>query len=236
MKFKSPVLFISLAIGVVFSAAVQAQADLPVFDPINYVQNVLNQANTLKATVNQATQIAYQLQQLKLQVQGMRSIPRGLWGQIRSDLAALQHLVQHGQDISYTDQNLSSDFATMYPGFSSQTNFLQDYRQWSENALGGIATSLEDAQMQNQQLHSEDDVLQDLQAMSDGATGHMEALQVGNMVAMQEVQQLQKLRQLQMAQIQAQAGFFATQQQVQSTQYAALTAWIQSANDPAYKF
>jgi len=236
MKSKSALVSISLAVVVVFSAAMQARADLPVFDPINYAKNVLIQAITLKATVNQATQIAYQLQQLELQVQGMRNIPRGVWGQIRSDLAALQHLVQHGQAISYVDQNLASDFTKMYPGFSSQTNYAQDYRQWTKNALGSIATSLEDAHMQSQQFRSESDVLAALQAMSDGASGHMEALQVGNMVAMQEVQQLQKLRQLQMAQIQAQAGFFATQQQIQSTQYAALKAWIESANNPAYKF
>jgi P-type conjugative transfer protein TrbJ len=72
--------------------------------------------------------------------------------------------------------------------------------------------------------------------MSDGTTGHMQALQVANMISMQQVHQLQKLRQLQMAQIQAQAGYFATQQQIQSSQYAALKAWIDSANNPAHKF
>jgi conjugal transfer/entry exclusion protein len=56
------------------------------------------------------------------------------------------------------------------------------------------------------------------------------------MIAMQQVEQLQKLRQLQMSQIQAEAGFLASQQQTQSSQYAALKAWIDSTNDPAHKF
>lgn len=226
----------SLAICLTFCVSFEARAAIPVFDPINYAKNVLIEANTLKATLNQATQVAYQLRQLEMQVQALRNIPRGAWGQIQTDLAQLRHLVQFSRAISYTDENLAGDFDKMYPGLSSSTNYVADYRQWAQNALVGIKTSLEDAGLQSRQLQSEDDVLRGLQTISDGASGHMQALQVGNMIAVQEVQQLQKLRQLQMAQIQAQAGFLATQQQSQSSQYAALKAWLDSANNPAVKF
>jgi P-type conjugative transfer protein TrbJ len=225
-----------LTIGLALVVGTECRATLPVFDPINYVQNVLNQANTLKATLNQATQIEYQLQQIQMEVQGLRTIPKGEWGKIQSDLAHLRQVVQRGQGISYADQNLATDFTSMYPGFANPTDYYQAYRSWTTNALGSIQTSLEDAGLQSEQLQSEDGVLRGLQSMSDGTTGHMQALQVANMISMQQVEQLQKLRQLQMAQIQAQAGFFATQQQVQSSQYAALKAWIDSANNPAHKF
>ena len=225
-----------IALGLTLVVCTECLATLPVFDPINYVQNVLNQVNTLKATINQATQIEYQLQQIQMQVQGLRNIPRGEWGKIQSDLTRLRQVVERSQGISYTDQNLATDFTSMYPGFANPTDYYQAYRSWTANSLGSIQTSLEDAGLQSQQLQSEDGVLQGLQSMSDGTTGHMQALQVANMIAMQQVEQLQKLRQLQMAQIQAQAGYFATQQQVQSSQYAALKAWIDSANDPAHKF
>jgi P-type conjugative transfer protein TrbJ len=225
-----------LTIGLTLSIGKESRATLPVFDPINYVQNVLNQANTLKTTINQATQIEYQLQQIQMQIQGLRNIPRGEWGTIQSDLARLRQVVRRGQGISYADQNLATDFTSMYPGFASPTDYNQAYRAWTTNALGNIQTSLEDAGLQSEQLQSEGGVLQGLQSLSDGTTGHMQALQVANMIAMQQVEQLQKLRQLQMAQIQAQAGFFATQQQVQSSQYAALKAWLDSATNPGYKF
>jgi P-type conjugative transfer protein TrbJ len=233
---RSTLVALVLTIGLTSVVGTECRATIPVFDPINYVQNVLNQANTLKTTLNQATQIEYQLQQIQMQVQGLRNIPSGEWGKIQSDLARLRQIVQRGQGISYADQNLATDFNSMYPGFASPTDYYQAYRGWTTNALGSIQTSLEDAGLQSQQLQSEDGVLQGLQTMSDGTTGHMQALQVGNMISMQQVEQLQKLRQLQMAQIQAQAGFFATQQQVQSSQYAALKAWIDSANNPAHKF
>jgi len=236
MSLKRYLVAISLAVSFTLSVGVEGRANLPVFDPINYAQNKLNEANTLKATINQATQITYQLQQLEMQVQALKNIPRGLWGEIQTDLRQLQQIVRRNGGIAYTDSNLATDFARTYPGFSSPTDYARAYQSWTENALGGIKTSLEDAGLQSGQLQSEDDVLRSLQALSDGAMGHMQALQVGNMIAVQEVHQLQKLRQLQMAQIQAQAGFLATQQQSQSSQYAALKAWIDSVNNPSVGF
>jgi len=82
--------------------------------------------------------------------------------------------------------------------------------------------------MQNTQLATEDGVLANLQALSDGSAGHMQALQVGNMIAVQQVQQLQKLRELQMAQLQGEFGYMATQQQNDLAKYAALKAWLDS--------
>jgi len=227
---------VGLAISLLLTVTSQSQAVVPVFDPANYAQNVLTQANTLKTTINQANQIANQIREIQMQVQSLRNIPRGLWGQIQSDLAQLQAIVQRSQGISYANVNLAADFAKSYPGFRASTDYTAAYRQWTQKALGGIKTSLEDAGLQSRQLQSEDAVMQALQAMSDGASGHMQALQVGNMIAIQQVQQLQKLRQLQMAQIQAEAGFLAMQQQSQSGQYAALKLWIESAGDPAFKF
>lgn len=235
MRLKLTLVALWIAASVV-SLGSESRADLPVFDPINYAQNVLTQANTLRTTINQATQIAYQLRQLELELASLRTVPRGVWGQIRSDLARLQQVVQRGQAIGYADQTLSADFSALYPGFANAADYTLAYRRWTKNALSGIQISLEDAGMQDHQLATEDDVLASLQAMSDGANGHMQALQVGNMIAVQQVQQLQKLRQLQMVQIQAEVGFLATQQQIQSSQYAALKTWIDSVNAPAHKF
>jgi len=214
----------------------QVQATVPVFDPVNYVQNVLNQANTLKATINQTKQIAYQLQQIELQVRALRNIPKGQWGAIQSEMARLRQIMRNSQTISYADQNLSNEFDKMYPGFQGAPDFVQQYKEWARNSLAGIKASLQDAHVQDRQLGSEDELLYSLESMSDGAAGHMQVLQVGNMIAAQQVQQLQKLRQLQMAQIQTQASFLAAQQQIQTSQYASLRAWIDSASNPAVKF
>src|SRR5439155_1198143 len=65
-------------------------------------------------------------------------------------------------------------------------------------------------------LHGEDFAtaqgrIQALQALSESAEGRMQALQVGNMMAAEQLQQLVQLRQLVMAQINAQNVYMAAQ-------------------------
>lgn len=229
-------LVVALSVGVAILSAGPARGDIPVFDPANYAQNVLIQANTLKTTVDQATAVAYQLRQLELEIQSLKNIPSGVWGAVQSDIAQLRAIVREGQGIDYTDRALSREFSSTYPGYTTQTDYEAAYAQWSQNSLAGLQTALSDAGVQNDQLDAEATLLGSLTRLSDRAQGPMEGLQIANMIAVQQVAQLQKLRQLQMAEIQAQVGYLATQQQLQSTQYAALKSWLDSSSMSPIKF
>ena len=116
----------------------------------------------------------------------------------------------------------------MYPGYEVPTNYTQAYTQWATNALGGIQGALQSANLQSTQFQSEDALFSQLQGLSNGSVGHMQALQVGNMIGIQEVQQLEKLRQLQMAQLQGEFDYLATQQQNDLVKFATLRAWLDS--------
>ena len=116
----------------------------------------------------------------------------------------------------------------MYPGYEVPTNYAQAYTQWSTNALGGIQGALQAANLQSTQFQSEDALFSQLQGLSNGSVGQMQALQVGNMISIQEVQQLEKLRQLQMAQLQGEFDYLATQQQNDLVKFATLRAWLDS--------
>jgi P-type conjugative transfer protein TrbJ len=219
---------IAFALALVLWLTQPAAAQLTVFDPANYAQNTLTELHTLQSTINEATQISNQLQQLAHQVQNLQNIPSGIWGQVQQDLSSLTQIAKVGQSISYADSTLSAEFAKMYPGYTVPTNYTQAYTQWGTNALGGMQGALASAGLQSSQFASEDATFAQLQALSDGAAGHMQALQVSNMIAIAQVQQLQKLRQLQMAQLQGELGYLATQQQNELTKFAILRAWLDS--------
>ena len=218
----------AIAIAFLLALAPSTAVGVVVFDPWNYAKNTLTELNTLQATINQATQISNELQQLAYEVQNLRNIPVGVWGQIRSDLQALTQIAKVGQSISYADQNLAAEFTQMYPGYVVPSDYTQAYTQWAQNTLGGIQGALEVAGLQSSQFATEDAVFGQLQALSDGAAGHMQAIQVGNMIGIQEVQQLEKLRQLQMAQLQGEFGYLATQQQNDLSKFATLRSWLDS--------
>ena len=218
----------ALAVALSFALLQPASAQVMVFDPSNYAKNTLTELHTLQITVNQATQISNQLQQLAYELQNLRNIPNGVWGQIQSDLSQLSHIAKVGQSISYADANLSGEFSQMYPGYQVPTDYTHAYTQWATNALGGIQGALQVAGMQSSQLSSEDATFSQLEALSNGAPGRMQALQVGNMIGIQQAQQLQKLRELQMAQLQGQFDYLATQQQNDLSKFATLRAWLDS--------
>jgi type IV secretion system protein TrbJ len=205
-----------------------AHAQMAVYDAANYVKNTLTELHTLQIVTDQATQIANQLQQIDYQVQGLRNFPNGIWGQIQADLQALTRIAKVGQSISYGDANLSAEFTRLYPGYEVPTNYTKAYTQWSTNVLGGIQGALQAANLQSTQFQSEDALFKQLQGLSNGSVGQMQALQAGNMIGIQEVQQLEKLRQLQMAQLQGEFDYLATQQQNDLVKFATLRAWLDS--------
>ena len=72
--------------------------------------------------------------------------------------------------------------------------------------------------------------MRQLESMGNTAQGRMQAAQVGNQLAAQAVRQTQKLRQLQMMQIQMQANYYAQQQDRQAMQAAAGAAAFKRAS------
>src|SRR5207244_11281313 len=75
--------------------------------------------------------------------------------------------------------------------------------------------------------------IQALQALSDSAEGRMQALQLGNMMAAEQLQQLVKLRQLMMAQINAQNVYMANQTNRDAQRAATQSEWIRNGNADA---
>jgi P-type conjugative transfer protein TrbJ len=91
-----------------------------------------------------------------------------------------------------------------------------------------VLTTLKAAGSQSSQITgAEDQLLQTLQSQAESAGGTMQALQVGNEVSLQTVRQLQKLRQLVLADLQLKANFIQTQQDKETSQAA---AWKQFSN------
>lgn len=179
------------------------------------VQQVANQVTQI---ANQAQQIANQIQQIQNMVQNTMNIPNQIWGQIVPALTQLANVVQQGQAIAYNMANLNQAFQLRFPDYQNWLNqnmnapqFYQAYQDWYTTQRDGISGALQVANLQEQQFANENQIMAQLQAMSQNATGRMQALQVGAQIANQQVQQTQKLRQLVMAQMQMQANYMAAE-------------------------
>lgn len=169
----------------------------------------LNFMKLVQVTINQAESIAKQIEMIKYQADSVRGLSASEWGNAVFALRQLDNIVQQGRALSYALQNVEATYRQIFPGYHPQEDYVRSYENWSETTLDSIQASLSAAGFQSRQFENEQATLQTIRHLSDGAVGQTQAIQAGNMVGNELVGQLQKLRQLHMAQLQAQAAYMS---------------------------
>jgi P-type conjugative transfer protein TrbJ len=222
IKYLIGIIFISFVIT--FLLCLNAKAFI-VYDPTNWIQNAATAANT-------AQQLEKQAQALEVALRDIKNYDGsvGQWANIQNLLQQLSNEVKKGQSLAYNMQNLDSLFQQKYPGYAATHDYKQSYSIWSQTALDTMRGTLESAGMQSRQFDSEQSALNQLSILSQSANGRMQALQVGNMIATQQVAQSQKLRQLVIAQINAQNTYASYQIQKDQSATASASAWIDAGD------
>ncbi len=184
---------------------------------------ILNHVQLVMGYIRQGLQLEAQMKQLTEQLkQGVKS-PQQFFGSIQQDLGELSQIVQGGQALAYSMGNLDAQFRNTFRGYGSRTSgYFNDYKKWSQTSLDTTLSTLRAVGLQGQQLNSAQSVLAQLRSMSLGAGGEMQAAEVGNQIAEQQVEQLMSLRQLMLADLQSKQAYQAEQIQKEQADNAAL--------------
>jgi type IV secretion system protein TrbJ len=184
---------------------------------------ILNHVQLVMGYIRQGLQLEAQMKQLTEQLkQGVKS-PQQFFGSIQQDLGELSQIVQGGQALAYSMGNLDAQFRNTFPGYGSRTSgYFNDYKKWSQTSLDTTLSTLRAVGLQGQQLNSAQSVLAQLRTMSMGAGGEMQAAEVGNQIAEQQVEQLMSLRQLMLVDLQSKQAYQAEQIQKEQADKAAL--------------
>lgn len=183
---------------------------------------LLNHAQLLMQYLRQAEQLAEAIKQTADMVKNSKILSGQVFGPISSELTALASVVQGGMAISYSLANLDALFRGRFPGYGyGGTAYYVNYKNWSQTALDTTLGALKAAGLQGQQLQTEQSVLNTLRTMAQSTDGRLEALQVMNQIAEQQVEQLMKLRQLMMADMSSKQSYQAAVIQKQAASEAA---------------
>ena len=184
---------------------------------------ILNHVQLIMGYIRQGLQLEAQMKQLTEQLkQGLKS-PQQLFGSIQQDLGELAQIVQGGQALAYSMGNLDAQFRNTFPGYSSSNSgYFNNYKKWSQTSLDTTLGTLRAVGLQGQQLNSAQSVLAQLRLMSTGAGGQMQAVEVGNQIAEQQVEELMSLRQLMLTDLQSKQAYQAEQIQKEQADNAAL--------------
>src|SRR5260221_5943290 len=89
-------------------------AQVVVFDPNNYAQNVLTAARALQQINNQITSLQNQTQMLINQAKNLANLPFSSLRQLQSSIQRTQQLLNQAQRIAYDVQQIDRAFTTTY--------------------------------------------------------------------------------------------------------------------------
>lgn len=185
------------------------------------VTQLANHAELISLGLQQAQMIIQQVQTAQSTLRSIQSYKDMDWHSAENALTDLYDASQQARGISYTMQNIDESFQEAYPTYHPPQDFTSAYQNWTDDTMEGLKASLRAANIQNSQFNSENLALHYLSSLSDNATGQTQAVQAGNAIAGQIIVQMQKMRQLQMAQLNAQNAYMAHQVNTQAADKAA---------------
>lgn len=176
-------------------------------------------AKEIETAINTAEQLRTQIQQYQNMLTQGLSLPDSMFGSITGDLQRLQSLYQQGQALAAGQTDFDQRFRRQFGQYDTylrqsgkDPNYISNsYRQWNEQGSDAMRVAMRASGQNVSAIAAEDALLAQLVSRSQNAQGRMQAIQAGNEIAAQQVQQLQKLRLLMDAQIQSQSLWYAQQ-------------------------
>ena len=196
------------AAAVIASAAPPASAQMTVFDPSNYSQNVLTAARALQQVNNQITSLQNEAQMLINQARNLASLPYSSLQQLQQSTQRTQQLLGQAQGIAFDVQQIDQAFSTTYaPASTSQSDqvlIANAQARW-QNAVAGLQDALRIQAGVVGNLDTNRTEMSTLVGASQGATGALQAAQAGNQLLALQSQQLADLTAAVAAQSRAQS-------------------------------
>jgi len=207
--------------GGVMLAPPPASAQWAVFDPTNYIQNFMTQLRAVQSNANEAMQLARQLDQLRYMAQNTEALAGGNWDLSLESIDRLGSLLESGQSLAVSAGDFDRLFRQQYPDYDPGANYGDQYNQWLNGSRDSILGAMRVANMQVQGVNDERQAMTALRQAARSTTGQKAALDAANQIALAQVDQMQKLRGLMIAQQQATGSYMAAVGQTDATRRAA---------------
>ncbi|MGN6209419.1 P-type conjugative transfer protein TrbJ [Asticcacaulis sp.] len=189
------------------ASAVPARAQLAVFDPTNYAQNVLQAARALQQVNNQITSLQHEAQSLINEARNLTSLPVSVLNQIQQTVNRTRALIQQAQNIAYDVGQVDHAFQSLYGSVSmsaSDASLVTDAQSRWRNTVAGLQDAMRTQATVLGNTSTYQAQVSTLVTASQGADGALAATQAGNQLLALQAQQLSDLTALLASQARAQ--------------------------------
>jgi P-type conjugative transfer protein TrbJ len=184
-----------VTLTIAFPAA-RSWAQVVVFDPNNYAQNVLTAARTLQQVNNQITSLQNQAQMLINQAKNLAGLPYSSLQQLQSSIQRTQQLLNQAQRIAYDilqiDQAFSTTYAPASAGVTDQALISNAQARW-KTSVAALQDALRVQAGVVGNIDTNRTQMSALVTSSQSAAGALQAAQAGNQLIALQAQQLADL-------------------------------------------
>lgn len=230
---------LAIVLGVGFGSAPRpAHAQFVCANCSTWLQQLLEYAEQLLQYAKQIEQYQLQIDQYRNQVKNTMTIGRVTFDNALATVRGIEQVMNNPSltNIRYMMGSLDSDFNRSYRDVYGQMQVLrgitgqqalQDYTARNRQAYDTALSALRAARSQSNDLTSDQARMDEAGAELIGADGNLDALQAAGEYAQMTAQQLMKMRQLALIQIQMQSTVIADQARKDEIERAALELWVE---------
>ena len=223
---------VALSTGGTAALLLPSRAEATVGDYSREWTQILNKIQLLQQYIRQGEELRQKVLMVLDMAKHTAQLPLQIFGPIMAEIGALHGVVQSGRALAYSMANLDVEFRNRFQGFGYRADtFYNEYRNWSQTTLDTNLGTLKAANLQAADMVSEEGVLTQLRNMSRSSDGRLKAAQIGLQLSEQAVQQMMKLRQIIMSDIQSKTAFQAWQMQQSSNGQAASEKFFTAGPD-----
>lgn len=230
--FTVVVAFVVAVVGIT-----SAHAQMVVTDPGLTLRSIIAETrralDSSKDYVSQTKQLQTQISQYQDMVTQGQVLTDSQWGSVVKDIRDLASIYKDSKALAADLKNMDEEFGRAYGGYKEYVqqfgrgkSIKDQLMRWGDQGSDNARYAMKAAGMQVDMLDDEDAVMAKLMASSRSAQGRMQALQVANEIAAQQVQQTQKMRQLIVNMTQMQANAYAIQADRQAKEDAGTQQFI----------
>lgn len=193
------------------------------------------EAEVIAAKVAEVAKLTQQIRYLEQTLKTLSNAPYQ-WNTVQNTINELGNAINQVNTIAYNAQNLDSQFKKLYPGYQPPKNYFEQYQQivnttvnTLNSVLNSLGTNAKDFQQENMRLAF-------LQSQAQNVVGQTQAIQAASQIALEQVSQMQLLRQTLLAQTNAQTAYYVAQTQKEASAKAELEQVVQTGEQtvPAY--
>ncbi|MDR3514013.1 MAG: P-type conjugative transfer protein TrbJ [Caulobacteraceae bacterium] len=187
---------LALALALSPVATAPAAAQLTVFDPSNYAQNLLTAARSLQQINNQLQMLTNQTQMLANQAKNLANLPASTLNQLQASITRTETLLGQAQTIAFNVQAVEQAYSANYgqaPSAASDTALMALAQTRWQTSVGAFEDSLKVQAGAVGNIPTNASAMNTLVSASQSASGALQAAQAGNQLLALQVQEISDL-------------------------------------------